>query len=135
MLRKVSIWGLGALAVGVLALPPAAEARSPVVAAGMARFEVLTPTLIRAEYARDHRLENRPTMTMTRARLRVPPFQAARAGGWLTITTRRVKLRYRLGSGAFSPANLRLTFALAGRRTTVGPRPGDGQGNLGGWRR
>ena len=39
----------------------AAQAASPsVIDAGAARFEVLTPTLIRLEYAQDGRFENRP---------------------------------------------------------------------------
>src|SRR5436305_12194502 len=135
MLRNARRWGPGALAAGLLAFAPSAAARAPVVSAGAARFQVLTPTLIRAEFSQDRRFENRPTMTATRARLPVPAFAITRSHGWLTITTQRLKLRYRVGSRQFSPGNLKLTFAVAGRRTTVGPRPGDSQGNLGGWRR
>src|SRR2546423_12332857 len=106
MLRNVRRWGPGALAVGLLALAPsAAAARAPVVSAGAARFQVLTPTLIRAEFSQDRRFENRPTMTATRARLPVPAFAITRSHGWLTITTQRLKLRYRVGSGQFSPGN------------------------------
>jgi hypothetical protein len=54
--------------------PPGPPGRSPLIVAGPARFEVLTPTLIRAEYAQDRRFENRPTMTATRRRLPAPPF-------------------------------------------------------------
>ena len=112
-----------------------AAARSSVARVGPARFEVLTPTLIRLEYAQDHRFENRPTMTATRARLPVPHFVAHRSHGWLTITTRSVVLRYRLGSGPFTAGNLRLTLDIAGRRAIAHPTPDNDAGNLGGWRR
>ncbi len=134
-MRPIPTTVLAALVLA-FALPGVAFARGDTVRAGAARFEVLTSTLIRAEYAHDGRFENRPTMTATRAPLPVPAFAATRLHGWLTIRTRAVTLRYKLGSGAFSSANLRLTLAIAGRQLTVGPSPaGDGEGNLGGWRR
>lgn len=119
----------------LLAFAPAAGARTAVVSAGPARFEVLTPTLIRAEYAQDRHFENRPTMTAIRAPLRVPRYSVTHSRGWLLIRTGALTLRYRLGSGPFSSSNLRLVLSLAGRRVNVGAKPGDGQGNLGGWRR
>lgn len=135
MFRQLRRTGPMAVVGALLALASPALARTATVTAGAARFQVLTPTLIRAEYAADGRFENRPTMTATRDRLPVPAFRVTRSGRWLTIITRRIRLRYRLGSGPFSPANLRMMLTLAGRRVTVGPQPGDGQGNLGGWRR
>jgi hypothetical protein len=118
-----------------LAAAAPAGAASDVVGAGRARFEVLTPTLVRAEYAQDRRFENRPTMTATRASLPVPAFRVTRARGWLQIRTRRLTIRYRLGSGPFAAGNLELTLAVGGRRVTVDPAPGESGGNLGGWRR
>ena len=121
-----------------LASAPVAAARSPrssIVRAGPARFEVLTPTLIRLEYAQDVRFESRPTMTATRARLPVPPFVVRRSRGWLTIRTRQLTLRYRLRSGPFNAGNLALTFTIDGRRVTANPSPRGSAGNLGGWRR
>jgi len=123
------------VAAAMLAAPAGAVARSAVVAAGPARFEVLTPTLIRAEYAADRRFENRPTMTAVRQRLTVPVFSVRRRGGWLTIDTSAVSVRYRLGSGPFSAANLRMSYRLGPRRVSAAVAPGSGPGNLGGWRR
>ena len=122
-------------ALAALAGSAQAAARSVMVPAGAARFEVLTPTLIRAEYAQDRRFENRPTMTATRAAVPAPGFTVNRSGGWLTIRTRLATLAYRLGSGPFSAGNLRLTLSVSGRRVSVAPQPGQSQGNLGGWRR
>src|SRR5947209_15683866 len=111
-----------------------AVARSPVVVAGPARFEVLTPTLIRLEYARDRRFENRRTITTAgQLQLRAPAFSVTRRRGWLTIRTRRIALRYRLGSGPFTASNLQLRFGSG--RTAAHPTAASGPGGLGGWRR
>jgi hypothetical protein len=132
---RAGLWLVStALTLGVTASASAA-ARSPIVRAGPVRFEVLTPTLIRLEYAEDRRFENRPTMTATRARLPVPSFVVRRGGGWLTIRTRKVTLRYRLGSGAFTTGNLVLALTIDGRRVLTAPSAANGAGNLGGWRR
>src|ERR1035437_341622 len=132
---RAGLWLVStALTLGVAASASAA-ARSPIVRAGPVRFEVLTPTLIRLEYAEDRRFENRPTMTATRARLPVPSFVVRRARGWLTIRTRKVTLRYRLGSGAFTTGNLVLALTIDGRRVLTAPSAAHGAGNLGGWGR
>ena len=68
-----------ALALG-LALAPAAVARSDVVRAGPARFEVLTPTLIRLEFAQDRRFDDAPTMTTAGERRPAPPRFTVRRG-------------------------------------------------------
>ena len=118
-----------------LALAPAAGARSAIVRDGPARFEVLTPTLIRMEYAPVGRFENRPTMTALRQPLPAPSFTARVSGGWRVIRTRLETLRYRLGSGPFTARNLELVFTVDGRRSTVHPSAAESGDNLGGWRR
>jgi hypothetical protein len=116
------------------ALTPPAHARTDVVRAGAARFEVLTPTLIRLQYAADRRFEDGRTITTAgELRLRRPAVSVARSGGWLTIRTRRVTLRYRLRSGPFTASNLKVT--LGSMRTTAHPTAANGPGGLGGWRR
>lgn len=97
------------------------------IRAGAARFEVLTPTLIRMEYAQDRRFEDRPTLTAVRARLPVPLFSARTVRHWLEIRTALVTLRYRLGSGPFGARNV----VLNGHRLA----PDSSGENLGGWRR
>ena len=125
-----------ALLVTVLAVvgrAAGASARSFVVRDGPVRFEVLTPSLIRMEYAQDRRFQDAPTMTATRSKLPVPPFSTFQRRGSLVIRTRQVTLRYRLGSGPFSSSNLRLTMRRGGRWVTVAPVAGATAGNLGGW--
>src|SRR5581483_10310770 len=94
--------------------------------------EVLTPTLIRIEYAADGAFENRPTLTALRAPLPVPKFHTAVSHGWRVIQTARLTLRYRRGAGPFTAQNLSLTL---GHGPTLHPAPGASPGNLGGWRR
>ncbi len=118
----------------VAATAPCAAARaakSDVVRAGGARFEVLTPTLIRLEYAQDGRFENRPTMTATRARLPVARFAVHRTARSITIQTTALRLTYRLNTGPFTAANLTLRMG----RKVIHPTVADDTYNLGGWRR
>lgn len=112
-----------------------ARPRSAVVRAGDARFEVLTPTLIRMEYAQDRKFENAPTLTVIRARRPVPRFSTELRRGVLAIRTSAVTLRYRLAGGPFSPSDLTLQMVVGARRVTVHPSAGSGPGNLGGWTR
>ena len=132
--RRVSL----AAAVLVVSSAPgaaAASARTFTIIDGPARFEVLTPTLIRMEYAQDRRFQDGPTMTATRAPLPVPSFSSRLSDGWLTIRTTRIALSYRVGSGPFTAANVRLRVTLAGREVTLSPSAGSTAGNLGGWTR
>jgi hypothetical protein len=94
-----------------LCLPAAAAAAKPGPAEirdGPARFEVISPTLIRLEYAADGSFEDRPTLTVPRRGFAPPPFRTRVHKGVREIRTSRLVLRYRLNSGPFSRRNLRL---------------------------
>ena len=116
-------------------LAPAPAGARTVIRAGEARFEVITPTLIRAEFAQDGRFENRPTQTARRGPLDRTRVSVTRAHGWLTIATGEIALRYRPGLGAFSAASLQLVLGHGSGARTVRPAPGDPPGTLGGWQR
>src|SRR5439155_17185631 len=109
-----------AIAVAVLAAPPAAGARG-VVRDGNARFEVLSATLIRLEYAADGRFEDRPTIIAIHRRRRAR-FRTRIAHGVRVIRTRRLTLRYRRGSGRFGPGNLEILLRVGRRLVAVHPR-------------
>ena len=124
-----------ATAIG-LAVPAAGlAARPPTVYAGHARFEVLTPTLIRLEYAQDGHFQNAPTMTATRSPVPATRFESRLVHGVLTLRTAQIRLRYAVAGGPFSASDLSLTLRLSRRRVTVHPSAGTGPGNLGGWTR
>ncbi len=100
--------------------------------AGNARFEFLTPTLVRMEYSRSRRFVDAPTAVVQKRDWRAVAVTRSRSGGWLILATRAMSLRYRLNSGAFSAANLSVTWRdPAGGRHAWLPGQKDG-GNLGG---
>jgi alpha-glucosidase (family GH31 glycosyl hydrolase) len=108
---------------------PAASAAS--LTDGKARFEVITPSLIRLQYAADGKFENGRTQT-TEGRLRSSgSFRTTVRGGRRIIRTSRMALRWRRGSGSFSASNLTV---VVGRRA-LHPSPGPNPSPLGGWRR
>lgn len=98
---------------------------------GAARFEVVTPSLIRLEYAADGRFEDGRTLTTEGRTPTSPPFLTTVRGGERIIHTSRMTLRWRRGSSGFGPESLRVR--VGGR--TVRPGPGPNPEPLGGWRR
>jgi hypothetical protein len=106
-----------AAAAGTVALPAAAQAARQTVIAGNARFEVLSPTLIRTEYAGDGRFEDAATFNAVGRNGFTPTsFTSSTSGGVLTVRTSAVTLTYKLGSGPFDATNL-------GVRLNAGPAP------------
>ena len=102
-------------------LAPPAAAGGAVVRDGNARFQVLTPTLIRVEYAADGRFEDRPTMTAINRRFRVPRYTTKVVGPTRIIRTSRVTLRWRRGAEPFAPSNLEVLLRIGRRRTIARP--------------
>jgi hypothetical protein len=140
--RAVRLAAVGVVGAGLTAVAVDGSAAHGIVTrgqvphaivAGDARFEVLTPTLIRLEHASDGRFEDRPT-TVAIDRHPVAAYTTSRRHGVLTIRTAALVLRYRLGSGKFTPRNL--TVASRRGRWRAHPRwgtSGGGPRNLGGW--
>lgn len=113
--------------------------RDGVVTDGRARFQVVTPTLIRMEYAAGADFEDRPTMTVPdRSRPgglgAAPQFDTRVEGPWRIVRTAQVELRWRRGRD-FSPANLRMTFRDGTKTRSVRPSPEAKHSYLGGWTR
>jgi hypothetical protein len=109
--RSVAV--LAAVTTAVLAVaagPPAQAARPakiPAVTSGNARFEVLSPTLIRTEYADGGHFTDAGTFNVIgRDGFAPAHFTKKIDNGWLTIDTGAATLRYRVGSGPFSADNL-----------------------------
>lgn len=106
-----------------------------VVLCGDARFTVLTPRLLRLEWARGAKHDDRGSYAFpTRYADQPPSFTVSTDNGWLVIDTGQLVLRYHTGSGAFSEKNLSIRLDVAGK--TVQWHPGlPDLGNLLGARR
>ncbi|MGB7189748.1 MAG: TIM-barrel domain-containing protein, partial [Acidobacteriaceae bacterium] len=103
-----------------------------VVTIGNARFTVLTPQLIRMEWAADGKFEDHASFVFLNRRLPVPAFTQKRDGEQLTLATSALRLTYNAAtadSGKFSPDNLSLSFTLDGKQVTWHPGMAD-TGNL-----
>ena len=107
----------------------AADPRA-VVILDHARFTVLTPQLIRMEWAADGKFEDHPSFVFLNRRLPVPQFAKKREGQRLTIDTADLQLSYNpLGDGRFTAENLAITFKVNGKQVTWHPGMDDA-GNL-----
>ncbi|AEV84620.1 glycoside hydrolase family protein [Actinoplanes sp. SE50] len=114
--------------------PPRVHGQS--VQAGHLRVQVLSPTLLRLEYAADDHFEDQATFNAVDRAPGRTWFRAGTAHGELRVWTGAVTLHYRLDSGPVTAANTTLDLTVAGRRTSVHPgfgmQPAD---PLGGWYR
>jgi alpha-glucosidase len=87
-----------------------ADARA-VIVFGHARFTILTPQLIRMEWAADDRFEDRPSIVFLNRCLTVPTYKSRENGKSLTIETSALRLHYtRHGYGKFNSRNLAITL-------------------------
>ena len=90
--------------------PASADAKN-VVTRGSVRLEILSPSVVRMEYSRDRSFVDVPSVAVENRNWGATEFHAADSGGWLEISTSKMKLRYRLGSGAFGPENLQISWS------------------------
>src|SRR3954468_23152700 len=101
MRRGLLVCGLALAMAPFVALPPTAAASpaSGVITDGHARFEVLTPTLIRLEYAADGRFEDGTTFNVVNRNFPVPHYTTDVVDGWREIDTGQMTVRYQEDSG------------------------------------
>ena len=111
------------LLTGSVVLGSAALAAGPAgvtVIDGDARFEVLSPTLIRLEYAGDASFQDGTTFNAINRSFPVAAYTTdVSADGYREITTSAVKLRYKENSGPFTAANL--SVLVNGSNVTAAP--------------
>ena len=98
---------------------PVAEPKA-VVSLGKARFTVLTPELIRMEWAADGKFEDHASFVFLNRRLPVPKFESAMTKSGtnplLTIKTSALMLSYTPGGdGQFAPENLKIELIVDGK--------------------
>lgn len=110
---------------GAASAHAAANHRAASVTSGDARFQVLSPTLIRTEYAQDGKFTDSATFNaIGRTAFTPPPYTSSTSNGWLTITTSALTLKYQVDSGPFDAQNLSVHLSAAwvgGRREPVAP--------------
>jgi hypothetical protein len=96
--------------------------RVPTVTSGSARFQILSPTLIRTEYASDRKFVDQPTFNVVgRANFARADYTTTSVDGWLTITTSAMTLRYNTDSGPFTPRNLSVHLKAGAQDVTATP--------------
>ncbi len=83
---------------------------STTVASGNARFQFLTPSLVRMEYSPTGKFVNAPTVVVKKRRWPAVSVKSKAEGGWLTISTDQMEVRYRIGSGSFNANNLSVSW-------------------------
>ena len=110
---------------------PVADSKA-VVLEGHARFTVLTPQLIRMEWAADGKFEDHASFVFLNRRLPVPQFTEKKDGSKLTIETSGLVLTYdatAANDGKFTADNLTITLHVDGKLVTWHPGTPD-TGNL-----
>lgn len=96
---------------------------------GQARFTILTPQLIRMEWAENGKFEDHASLVFINRRMPVPAYKKNFHGIWLILETEKLALKYKINSGKFTKDNLSVQFNLDGK--TVVWRPGrEAKGNL-----
>jgi alpha-glucosidase (family GH31 glycosyl hydrolase) len=101
------------LSIGLVAtlLAGCAKTQStPTIPAGNARFEFLTPSLVRMEYSPSGIFTDAPTAVVQKRDWPAVQVRSTQKDGWLIAATGAMTLRYRLRSGPFTAANLSVTW-------------------------
>ena len=100
-----------------------------IVISGDARFTVLTPGVIRMEWAEDGKFEDHASLAFVNRSLPVPKIKTKTRKGWLQISTSEFTLYYKVDGGKFDAQNLHIKFKLEGKKKEW--RPGqENKGNL-----
>ena len=114
------------------ALSPPGTHAQPAIGGPQARFDFLTPSLVRMQYSAQGQFVDAPTAVVQKRDWPAVPVHVTEENGWLVAASSAMTVRYHLLSGAFSAANLEITW----RDRTGGPHawhPGDkDHANLGG---
>lgn len=111
------------VAQSVAVTDPVADPNA-VVTLGNARFTVLTPQLIRMEWAADGKFEDRASFVFLNRHMPVPDFEKTFANGFqkLTIKTSALTLTYSPSAdGRFKPDNLSISLTVDGKRVVWHP--------------
>ena len=116
----------------LLAIALGSPARGAAAADANVRFDFLTPSLVRMQYAPAGHFVAAPSVVVQKRAWPAVPVSVREERGWLVAETQALKLRYRLHSGPFTAANLEVRWSDEAGGTYLW-HPGDTDaGNLGG---
>lgn len=87
---------------------PISESSAIVKASADIRFTVLTPRLIRLEWDSTRTFTDNATFVVVNRKLPVPKYTVAKRDGWIFIRTQVLELSYKMNSGKFTSANLKI---------------------------
>ncbi len=110
---------------------PGCQQSGSTLVCGEARFEALTPSLVRMEFSPTRQFVNERTAVVTGREWAPVKLSFQREGGWVVAKTSRLTLRYHLGSGRFTSKNLEISWQDQGAGRTWVPGQKDPL-NLGG---
>lgn len=97
---------------------------------GDARFQLLSPMILRMEHSPNRRFTDAPTVVVLDRKLNPPKFTVQEKEGWLVISTKSFTMKYRVNSGTFNPENLHVTWENPPAQSEWSPGDSDRQ-NLG----
>ncbi|HVS76069.1 MAG TPA: TIM-barrel domain-containing protein [Steroidobacteraceae bacterium] len=132
LLRTLGAAAAVSLVLGQAHAAPASGSTTTQVTSGHARFEFLTPSLVRMEFSPGGRFVDAPTAVVKERNWPAVRVTTTHAGGWLIVESSALTLRYRTDAGAFTAADLSVSWRgpAGGDRHW---RPGQADpGNLGG---
>ena len=121
---RVRVIVFAAAALALLALAPRAARAGTSVVDGNARFTVLSPTLVRMEYAGDGVFDDAPTFNVVNRSFPAAATTTQVVGGWREIQTANLRVRYQQGSGPFAASNVTVQLSVAGQPVTAQPFAG-----------
>lgn len=110
--RRLHIWAAVLVLVSTAGTSRASEPFHPradpaaTITVDRARFTVLTPALIRLEWAPDRNFEDRASYAFIHRRQPPPEIRKSIEDGWLILQTRDLTLRYKLESEGFTAETL-----------------------------
>lgn len=108
-LRGMALVALCGFAAGAPAAADEPQATTTVVS-GKARFEFLTPSLLRMEYAPSGHFVDTATAVVQQRTWPKVAIRTAQENGWLVVRTSDMTLRYRPDSGPFAANNLQVAW-------------------------
>jgi len=100
------------LALSLLSVSACAAqaAAATAVTAGNARFEFLTPSLLRLEYSPSGTFADAPSAVVQKRDWPAVSVESREQKDWLIVSSGAATVRYHLGSGAFTAANLEVSW-------------------------